>query len=78
MMNEKMNKGCSCLMPCFGPPLIQLATAMGKKQQPWGKPGQWPVVSETVLLIVRENRGKMVARMKHRTLTEHLKRIFYG
>ena len=29
-----------------------------KKQQPWGKSDQWSVVSETVLLIVHENREK--------------------
>jgi hypothetical protein len=57
MMNEKMGEGCSCLIlwPSFN---TAGNSDEKKKQQPWGKPGQWSVVSEPVLLIVRENRGK--------------------
>jgi hypothetical protein len=55
MINEKMSEGCGCLM--LWPSFNTAGNSDGEKQ-PWRKPGQWPVVSETILLIVRENRGK--------------------
>lgn len=54
-MNEKMSEGCRCLM--LWPSCNTAGNSDGKKQQPWENPGQWSVVSDTVLLIVRENRG---------------------
>jgi hypothetical protein len=57
VLDEKMSEGCGCLM--LWPSFNTAGNGDGKKKkQPWGKPAQWSVVSETILHIVRGNRGK--------------------